>query len=67
MLSALPQHRVNIFATSHSKELDNREKSYKSNVMQFKQLISWQNLLTAYRKTSKGKRGKPNVAAFELF
>ena len=28
-------------------------------------LTSWDNLLTAYRKASKGKRGHPNVADFE--
>jgi len=28
-------------------------------------LISWDNLLLAYQKASKGKRGHPNVAAFE--
>lgn len=31
----------------------------------FDQLTSWSNLLWAYRKASKGKRGLPNVAAFE--
>lgn len=31
----------------------------------FRQLISWDNLLLAYRKASKGKRGNPAVAAFE--
>lgn len=31
----------------------------------YDQLISWQNLLLAYRKASKGKRGGANVAAFE--
>ncbi len=29
------------------------------------QLTSWDNLLLAYKKASKGKRGHPNVAAFE--
>ena len=29
------------------------------------QLCSWDNLLLAYRRASKGKRGHPNVAAFE--
>jgi retron-type reverse transcriptase len=29
------------------------------------QLTSWDNLLLAYRKAAKGKRGQPNVAAFE--
>ncbi|NOZ28401.1 MAG: RNA-dependent DNA polymerase [Chloroflexi bacterium] len=28
-------------------------------------LISWDNLLLAYRRAAKGKRGHPNVAAFE--
>ncbi len=28
-------------------------------------LTSWNNLLRAYRKAAKGKRGQPNVAAFE--
>ena len=28
-------------------------------------LTAWENLLLAYRKASKGKRGHPNVAAFE--
>lgn len=32
----------------------------------FNQLCSWDNLLLAYRKAAKGKRGQPNVAAFEL-
>jgi hypothetical protein len=31
----------------------------------FTQLASWDNLLLAYRQASKGKRGQPNVAAFE--
>lgn len=31
----------------------------------FAQLTSWDNLLLAYGKASKGKRGKPNVAAFD--
>ena len=31
----------------------------------FAQLTSWDNLLLAYRKASKGKRGHANVAAFE--
>ncbi len=31
----------------------------------YDQLTSWQNLLSAYQKAAKGKRGKPNVAAFE--
>ena len=31
----------------------------------YQQLCSWDNLLLAYRKASKGKRGHPNVAAFE--
>ncbi len=31
----------------------------------YDQLISWENLLLAYRKASKGKRGHANVAAFE--
>lgn len=31
----------------------------------FQQLTSWQNLLLAYHKASKGKRGHPNVALFE--
>ena len=31
----------------------------------YQQLCSWDNLLLAYRKASKGKRGQPNVAAFE--
>jgi retron-type reverse transcriptase len=31
----------------------------------YTQLHSWQNLLLAYRKASKGKRGHPNVASFE--
>ena len=31
----------------------------------YQQLCSWENLLLAYRKASKGKRGQPNVAAFE--
>lgn len=31
----------------------------------YAQLCSWDNLLLAYAKASKGKRGHPNVAAFE--
>jgi len=31
----------------------------------YEQLISWENLLLAYGKASKGKRGHANVAAFE--
>ena len=31
----------------------------------YQTLCSWDNLLLAYRKASKGKRGHPNVAAFE--
>ncbi|MBN2549764.1 MAG: hypothetical protein JXB15_11435 [Anaerolineales bacterium] len=31
----------------------------------YSHLCSWDNLLLAYRKASKGKRGHPNVAAFE--
>ena len=33
--------------------------------MMYTQLCSWDNLLLAYRKAAKGKRGHPNVAAFE--
>ncbi len=31
----------------------------------FSQLTSWENLLLAYHRASKGKRGNPAVAAFE--
>ncbi|NIU56800.1 MAG: RNA-dependent DNA polymerase [Phycisphaerae bacterium] len=31
----------------------------------YEHLISWKNLLLAYKKASKGKRGRSNVAAFE--
>jgi RNA-directed DNA polymerase len=31
----------------------------------YDKLVSWDNLLLAYRKAAKGKRGQPNVAAFE--
>jgi len=31
----------------------------------YEKLISWDNLLHAYDKAGKGKRGQPNVAAFE--
>ena len=31
----------------------------------FAQLASWDNLLLAYHRAAKGKRGQPNVAAFE--
>ncbi len=31
----------------------------------YTKLASWPNLLLAFRKAAKGKRGKPNVAAFE--
>jgi RNA-directed DNA polymerase len=32
----------------------------------YEQLCSWENLLLAYRKASKGKRGQANAAAFEF-
>jgi RNA-directed DNA polymerase len=35
------------------------------NTSLYPQLWDWDNLLLAYRKASKGKRGKPAVAAFE--
>ena len=35
------------------------------NPIMYHELTSWDNLLLAYRKASKGKRGKANVAAFE--
>ena len=31
----------------------------------YEELTAWSNLLLAYRKASKGKRGHPNVASFE--
>ena len=31
----------------------------------FEELCGWDNLLLAYQRASKGKRGQPNVAAFE--
>jgi len=31
----------------------------------YEALCSWENLLLAYHKASQGKRGQPNVAAFE--
>lgn len=31
----------------------------------YQQLTAWDNLLLAYRRASKGKRGQPNVAEFE--
>ena len=31
----------------------------------YNELCSWDNLLLAYRRAAKGKRGKPSVAAFE--
>ena len=33
----------------------------------YSQLTSWNNLLLAYRKAARGKRGHANVAAFELY
>jgi hypothetical protein len=33
--------------------------------MEYDHITSWSNLLLAYRKASRGKRGHPNVAAFE--
>jgi retron-type reverse transcriptase len=33
----------------------------------YESIYSWKNLLDAYRKASKGKRGKANVAEFEYF
>jgi hypothetical protein len=35
-------------------------------VTMFEQLCSWENLLLAYGRAAKGKRGRPAVAAFEL-
>ena len=32
----------------------------------YPQVYDWDNLLLAYRKASKGKRGNPAVAAFEF-
>ena len=34
-------------------------------IAMYAQLCSWDNLLLAYRKAAKGKRGHPNVAGFE--
>jgi retron-type reverse transcriptase len=34
-------------------------------VAMYAQLTSWNNLLLAYQRAAKGKRGQPNVAAFE--
>jgi retron-type reverse transcriptase len=34
-------------------------------IFMFQQLTSWDNLLLAYRKASKGKRGRPDAAIFE--
>ena len=31
----------------------------------YRRVYDWDNLLLAYRKVSKGKRGNPAVAAFE--
>lgn len=31
----------------------------------YRELCAWDNLLLAYRRASKGKRGQPNVATFE--
>jgi len=31
----------------------------------FDEIVSWDNLLLAYRRAAKGKRGLPGVAAFE--
>jgi hypothetical protein len=31
----------------------------------YEQIHTWPNLLLAYRRASQGKRGQPNVAAFE--
>jgi RNA-directed DNA polymerase len=36
-----------------------------SSGMTYAHLVTWENLLLAYRKASWGKRGKPNTAAFE--
>jgi RNA-directed DNA polymerase len=36
-----------------------------NSAIMYELLTSWENLLLAYRKTSKGKRGHANVAAFE--
>ncbi len=33
----------------------------------YDELTSWDNLLLAFRKAARGKRGKPNVAAFEYW
>jgi RNA-directed DNA polymerase len=34
--------------------------------MMYQFLCSWENLLSAYQKASRGKRGHPNVAGFEF-
>jgi hypothetical protein len=34
-------------------------------VSMYRDLCAWDNLLLAFRRASKGKRGQPNVAAFE--
>ncbi|MBX3057067.1 MAG: hypothetical protein KF770_11400 [Anaerolineae bacterium] len=34
-------------------------------MVMYTQLTSWNNLLLAYQRAAKGKRGLPNVAAFE--
>lgn len=45
--------------------LSNCTSYFQSQSPMYTQLHSWDNLLLAYRKAAKGKRGQPNVAAFE--
>ncbi|MDL1911485.1 hypothetical protein FBQ81_12480 [Chloroflexi bacterium CFX6] len=55
---------------THRENKDHNQPSSRGNpsgldLTMFQQLHSWENLLLAYRKASRGKRGHPNVAAFE--
>jgi RNA-directed DNA polymerase len=42
-----------------------RRITIRRSVAMYTELSSWDNLLLAYRRAAKGKRGHPNVAAFE--
>jgi RNA-directed DNA polymerase len=55
---------------THRMDIDHNQPAFRKNPSglnhtMYQQLHSFENLLLAYRKASKGKRGHPNVAAFE--
>ena len=59
------------FGTSHSSKSNTRTKMIISSAISqlsnatFEQVTAWENLLLAWRKAARGKRGKPGVARFE--